>query len=525
MAPRVLIADKLSPAAVAIFAARGVEADVKTGLTKDELLKIIGDYDGLAVRSATKADKEVIAAAKKLKVIGRAGIGVDNVDIPAATAAGVVVMNTPFGNSITTAEHAIAMMFALARQLPQADVSTQAGKWEKNRFMGVELYAKTLGLIGAGNIGSIVADRANGLKMKVVAYDPFLSPERAVEMGVEKVELDELLARADIITLHTPLTDKTRDILGRDNLAKAKKGVLIINCARGGLVDEQALREGLDSGAIGGAAFDVFIEEPAKENILFGAPNFVATPHLGASTNEAQENVALQVAEQMADYLLTGAVTNALNSPSVTADEAPKLKPFVALAEKLGALAGQMVDVGIKAIDIAYEGEVSQLNIKPMTATALAGLMRPMLAEINMVSAPAVAKERGITVSESRQENSPVYDSLMRITVTTELGKRAFAGAVVGGKPRVVEVKGMELDSPFMPAMLYVNNLDKPGFIGALGQLLSEADVNIATFNLGRRDAGDDAIALVGVDQALTPALLAKVEALPHVKEAKVLVF
>jgi D-3-phosphoglycerate dehydrogenase len=525
MPPRVLIADKLSPAAIDIFKARGVEADIKTGLSKDELLAIIGDYDGLAVRSATKADKDVIAAAKNLKVIGRAGIGVDNVDIPASTAAGIVVMNTPFGNSITTAEHAIALMFALARQLPQADLSTQAGKWEKNRFMGVELSAKTLGLIGAGNIGSIVADRANGLKMKVIAYDPFLSPERAVEIGVEKVELDQLLARADVITLHTPLTDKTRNILSAEALAKAKKGVLIINCARGGLVDEAALRAGLDSRHIGGAAFDVFVEEPAKANVLFGAENFIATPHLGASTLEAQENVALQVAEQMSDYLLTGAVTNALNSPSVTADEAPKLKPFVALAEKLGALAGQMVDVGLKAIDIAYEGHVAALNVKPMTATALAGVLRPMLAEVNMVSAPEVAKERGITLSESRQEQSPIFDSLMRITVTTQLGKRAFAGTLIGGSPRVVECKGMELDAPFAPAMLYVNNLDKPGFIGALGAALAEAGVNIATFNLGRTAAGGDAIALVGVDQAPDAALLDKVKALPHVKEARALVF
>jgi D-3-phosphoglycerate dehydrogenase len=524
-APRVLIADSLSPAAVAIFTARGVQADVKTGLTKAELLEIIGDYDGLAVRSATKADPEVIAAAKKLKVIGRAGIGVDNVNIPAATAAGIVVMNTPFGNSITTAEHAIAMMFALARQLPAADVSTQAGKWEKNRFMGVELYAKTLGLIGAGNIGGIVADRALGLKMKVVAYDPFLSPERAVEIGVEKVELDELLARADVITLHTPLTDKTRNILSAEALKKTKKGVLIVNCARGGLVDEVALRELLDSGHVGGAGFDVFTEEPAKANPLFGSDKVVATPHLGASTNEAQENVALQVAEQMSDYLLTGAVTNALNSPSISAEEAPKLKPFVALAEKIGALAGQMVDFGIATIDIAYEGEVSNLNVKPMTSAALSGILKPMLAEINMVSAPAVAKERGITVSESRQEVSPTYDSLMRITITTEKGKRAFAGTVIAGAPRMVEVKGMELDAGFSPAMLYINNLDKPGFIGALGMLLGEAGVNIATFNLGRLSADEDAIALVGVDQAPDEVLLGKIQALPHVKEARALTF
>lgn len=524
--PRVLIADKLSPAAVEIFAKRGVQADVKTGLSKEELLKIIGDYDGLAVRSATKADKDVLAAATNMKVIGRAGIGVDNVDIPAATAKGIVVMNTPFGNSITTAEHAIAMMFALARELPAADASTQAGKWEKNRFMGVELFNKTLGLIGCGNIGSLVAERALGLKMKVIAYDPFLSAERAVELGVEKVEIDELIARAEFITLHTPLTDKTRNILSAEALAKTRKGVRIINCARGGLVDEAALRAGLDSGHIGGAAFDVFVQEPAgPENVLFGAPNFIATPHLGASTAEAQENVALQVAEQISDYLLTGAITNALNSPSITADEAPKLKPFVALAEKLGLFAGQMMDPGLKTIEVAYIGEVAKLNVKPMTAAALAGVLRPMLAEINMVSAPAIAKERGVTVSENRQELSPVYDSLIRITIGTETGEKSFAGAVIGGVPRIIEVKGMELDAPFGPAMLYVNNLDKPGFIGALGGMLGEAAVNIATFNLGRVGAGDDAIALVGVDQAPDAALLARIQALPHVKEVRALVF
>ena len=525
MAPRVLISDKLSPAAVQIFKDRGVDADVNTGLSKDELIKIIGDYDGLAIRSMTKVDKDVLAAAKKLKVVARAGIGVDNVDIPAATAAGVIVMNTPFGNSITTAEHAIAMMFALARELPAADVSTQSGKWEKNRFMGVELYGKTLGLIGCGNIGGIVADRAIGLKMKAIAFDPFLSPERAVELGVEKVELDELLARADFITLHTPLTDKTRNILSRENLAKTKKGVRIINCARGGLVDEQALREALESGQVGGAAFDVFTVEPAKDNVLFGAPNFIATPHLGASTNEAQENVALQVAEQISDYVLTGAITNSLNAPSVSAEDAPKLRPFVSLVEKLGAFAGQMVDAGLKTIEIAYIGEVAKLNVKPLTAAALAGVLRPMLAEVNMVSAPAVAKERGVTVSENRQELSPVYDSLVRITITSDSGQRAFAGTVIGGAPRIVEVKGMELDAPFAPAMLYVNNLDKPGFIGSIGALLGEAGVNIATFNLGRDTAGGDAIALIGVDQAVSDAALEGVRKLPNVKEVRLLTF
>jgi D-3-phosphoglycerate dehydrogenase len=523
--PRVLIADKLSPAAVDIFDQRGIDYDIKVGLSNEELIAIAGDYDAFAIRSGAKINAEVIAAATNLKVIARAGIGVDNVDIPAATAKGVIVMNTPFGNSITTAEHAVAMMFAVARDIPAADASTQAGKWEKSRFMGVELYGKTLGLIGAGNIGSIVADRALGLKMKVVAYDPFLSPERAVEIGVEKVELDELLARADFITLHTPLTDKTRNILSEANLKKTKKGVRIINCARGGLVDEAALRRLLDEGHVAGAAFDVFSDEPAKENPLFGSDKVVATPHLGASTAEAQENVALQVAEQISDYLLTGAVTNALNSPSINAEEAPRLKPFVALAEKLGAFSGQMIDFGVKAIDIAFEGEVAKLNTKPLAQAALAGVLKPMLEEVNMVSAPAVAKERGITVSESRQEDSPVYDSLIRITVTTEMGKRAFAGAVIAGGPRIVEVKGMDLDAAFAPSMLYINNLDQPGFIGAIGALLGEAGVNIATFNLGRRLPGDEAIALVGVDTAPDEALLAKVAALPQVKEVRALTF
>jgi D-3-phosphoglycerate dehydrogenase / 2-oxoglutarate reductase len=525
--PKVLISDELSPAAVEIFRSRGLEVDFQPKLGPDaaKLKEIIGQYDGLAIRSATKVKADIIAAATKLKVIGRAGIGVDNVDIPAATAKGIVVMNTPFGNSITTAEHAIALMFAAARQLAAADASTQAGKWEKNRFMGVELYAKTLGLIGAGNIGSIVADRALGLKMKVVAYDPFLSEERAVVLGVEKVELDELLARADFITMHVPLTDKTKNILSRENLAKTKKGVIIVNAARGGLVDEVALREMLENEHVGAAAFDVFAVEPAKENPLFGAPNFMATPHLGAATTEAQENVALQVAEQMSDYLLSGAVTNALNMPSITAEEAPRLKPFVALAEKLGAFAGQIADEGLEAVEIEYEGQIAALNMKPLTAAALAGLMRPLLQDVNMVSAPAVLKERGTPLKESTRDASPIYDSLMRIKVQTGGKWRTLAGAVVAGQPKIVEVKMMQLEAAFHPVTLFINNSDKPGFIGALGTLLGEAGVNIATFHLGREGAGADAIALVGVDQVVPEPLLTKIRALPQVRYAKVLQF
>jgi D-3-phosphoglycerate dehydrogenase len=525
--PKVLIADKLSPAAVAIFKLRGIEADVKTGLPKDELLKIVDQYDGIAIRSATKITAEVLKAAKKLKVVGRAGIGVDNVDIPAATAAGVIVMNTPFGNSITTAEHAIALMMALARDIPAANVSTHAGKWEKNRFMGTELYGKTLGLIGAGNIGGIVADRAKGLKMHVVAYDPYLSADRAVELGVEKVELDDLLARADFITLHTPLTSETRNIISADAINKMKKGARLINCARGGLVDEAALKVALDSGHLAGAAFDVFTEEPAKTSILFGNEKVVATPHLGASTEEAQENVALQVAEQIADYLLTGAIVNALNMPSIGAQEAALVRPWIALAEKLGAFAGQLTETSLQGVEILYEGTAATLNQRALTQAALAGLLKPQLAEVNMVNAPVVAKERGIKVSETRRDRQGIYEGYIKVTATLGDGStRRVAGTVFSdGRPRLIQVKDINLDAEFAPHMLYVVNEDKPGFIGRLGTLLGEAKVNIANFTLGRSAPGADAIALVEVDGEVGEKVLADIRKLPLVRQAKALAF
>jgi D-3-phosphoglycerate dehydrogenase / 2-oxoglutarate reductase len=528
MAPRVLISDALSPAAVAIFKERGVLVDFQPALgkDKDKLAAIIGDYDGLAIRSATKVTAKILENAKNLKVIGRAGIGVDNVDIPAATARGVIVMNTPFGNSITTAEHAIAMMFALAREIPAADASTQAGKWEKNRFMGVEITGKTLGIIGCGNIGSIVADRALGLKMRVIAFDPFLSPERAQNLGVEKVELPELLGRADFITLHTPMTAQTKNILSVENLAKTKKGVRIINCARGGLVDEVALRAALDWGHVAGAAFDVFVEEPAVSNPLFGHPNVVCTPHLGAATNEAQENVALQVAEQMSDYLMRGAISNAVNFPSITAEEAPRLKPFIALAEKLGSFAGQLTEAEVKKLTIVFEGHVGELKTKALTAAAVAGFLRPMLSDVNVVSAPVVAKERGIIIDEITRAAEGDYDSLITLTVETDKQTRSVAGAVFNdGKPRIVEIKGIKADAEFSPTMIYVSNEDKPGFIGRFASLLGEAGVNIATFALGRDVEGGSAIALVGIDGAAPEAVFAQILGLPGVKQAKALKF
>jgi len=524
--PKVLISDQMDPKAAEIFRARGVEVDEITGLSKDELIKIIGQYDGLAIRSATKVTKEVLDAATNLKVVGRAGIGVDNVDIPYASSKGVVVMNTPFGNSITTAEHAIALMFALARQLPEADVSTQSGKWEKNRFMGVELTSKTLGLIGAGNIGSIVADRALGLKMKVVAYDPFLTPERAIEMGVEKVTLDELLARADFITLHTPLTEQTRNILSRENLAKTKPGVRIINCARGGLVDEAALKEGLDSGHIGGAALDVFVQEPAKESPLFGTPNFISTPHLGASTSEAQVNVAIQVAEQLADYLVSGGVTNALNMPSLSAEEAPKLRPYMELAEKLGSLVGQLEGEEIQGLSIETEGHAAELNQKPITAAVLAGLMRVYSDTVNMVNAPYLAKERGLDVREVRHDREGDYQTLLRVTVTTAKGEHSVAGTLFGHKaPRLVELFGIKVEADLKGTMVYIVNEDVPGFIGRVGTTLGAASVNIGTFHLGRRAMGGEAILLLSVDQDVAEPVMWEICRLEGVKTVKQLRF
>jgi D-3-phosphoglycerate dehydrogenase len=527
--PKVLISDKLSPEAVAIFQARGIETDVKTGLAPAELRAIIGDYDGLAIRSATKVTAELLAVARKLKVVGRAGIGVDNVDVKSATARGVVVMNTPHGNAITTAEHAIALMFALARQIPEASFSTKAGRWEKNRFMGVELHAKTLGLIGCGNIGSIVADRALGLKMKVIAYDPFLSEARAVALGVEKVELNELFARADIITLHTPLTEGTRHIIDARAIAKMKRGVRIINCARGGLIVEPDLHEALVAGHVAGAALDVFETEPATDSPLFALENVVCTPHLGASTTEAQENVALQIAEQMSDFLLTGAVQNAINMPSVSAEDAPRLKPYMELCRLLGAFAGQLSvarDGGFRAVTIEYEGAAAQLNHTPLTAAALAGLLGPLMEGINMVNAPHAAREKGIEITEAVHDRPSEYQTLVRIAVTTDRDTRAVAGTLIAGaRPRLVEIKGIPVEADFSRHMLYVTNEDKPGFIGRFGTTLAEAQVNIATFHLGRNAPGGDAICLVSVDEPVRPEVLEAVRGLPLVKQATPLSF
>ncbi len=526
--PRVLVSDQLSETAVQIFRDRGIDVDFRPELGKDKekLSEIIGDYDGLAIRSATKATAALLEKATNLKVIGRAGIGVDNVDREAASKRGIIVMNTPFGNMITTAEHAIALMFAVARQIPEANASTHSGKWEKSRFMGVELTGKTLGVIGAGNIGGIVCDRARALKMKVIAYDPFLGQDKADRMRVEKVELDALLQRADFITLHVPLTDQTRNILSAENIARTRPGVRIINCARGGLVDEAALADAIRSGHVAGAAFDVFAEEPATASPLFNLPGVVVTPHLGAATTEAQENVALQVAQQMSDYLLTGAVSNALNMPSITAEEAKVMGPWIRLAGHLGNFVGQMTDEPIKAINILYDGHAAGMNLEALTCSVIAGILKRVNPDVNMVSAPVIAKERGVAVSTTKQDQSGAFEGYIKVTVVTGKRTRSVGGTVFSdGKPRFIQIKGINIDAEIGAHMLYTTNDDVPGVIGMLGQTMGENGVNIANFTLGRADKGGEAIALLYVDDPVPAPVIAKLEATGMFTQVKPLAF
>jgi len=524
--PRVLIADRLSPAAAAVFSARGITADACPGLSRQALIELADRYDAIVVRSATKLTADVIQAAKKLKVVGRAGIGVDNIDVDAATAAGVIVMNAPFGNSITTAEHTIALLMALARDLPAANASTHSGRWEKDRFVGTELYGKTLGIIGAGNIGSIVADRAKGLKMKVIAYDPYLAHDRAVQLGIEKVELQDLLARSDFVSLHVPLTPETRNIISAEAIARMKRGARLINCARGGLVDENVLKSALESGHLRGAALDVFEEEPARGHVLFGDERVIATPHLGASSTEAQEKVAVQIAEQVSDFLLTGAIANALNSPAISAEDAHRARPWILLAERLGAFAGQLTETGILSVHITYEGTPNALNRAALTQAALAGLLRCTLSGVNMVNAPLRARERGIVIEETRRDRQGAYEGYIKLAITAEGLSRDVAGTVFSdGRPRLIQIKGIDLDAGFAPRILYVTNEDKPGFIGQLGTLLGDAGINIASFALGRSAPGADAIALVEVDGGIPEDVLAQIRQLPLVRQAKALAF
>ena len=525
--PRVLIADEVSEVAVQAFAERGIEVSVRPGLAPAALAEIIGDYEGLVVRSSTRVTPDLLSHAIRLKVVGRAGTGVDNVDIDAATKRGIVVMNTPHGNSVTAAEHTIAMMCALARRIPQADRSTRNGSWERGRFMGVELRDKTLGVVGCGTIGAIVATLAQGLRMRVIAFDPYLAPDRAASLGVTLATMDELLSEADVITLHVPLTDETRGIIDAEALTKTKPGVRIVNCARGGLVVEADLKSAIEGGHVAGAALDVFEEEPAQEdNPLFDLDEVIATPHLGASTVEAQENVAHQIAQQMAEYLLTGTVLNAVNTPSVAPEELAKLGPYLTLAEQIGSFAGQIADGRIRGVTVAYEGQASALDSRLLTAAALQGLLAPRLDDINIVNAPFIARERGIAVREVKSATTADYQTLMRVEVLSQERPQAVAGTLIGrGGRRIVEVEGIEVEAELGPHMLYFTNEDRPGLIGAVATILGDAGINIATFNLGRREPGGDATGLIGVDSAVPDDVLAKLRARAAVTDLKRLNF
>jgi len=516
---KVLISDNLSEEGIEIFKKMpGIEVDVRTKMTPDELKAVIKDYDALVIRSATKVTQEIIDLADRLKVVGRAGIGLDNVDIPAASKRGIVVMNTPGGNAVTTGEHAIAMMLAMNRKIPQATASMKSGKWEKTKFTGHELLNKTLGVVGTGRVGSIVADRALGLKMKVLAYDPFLSPEAAEKMGITLASLDEIFRTADFITVHTPLTKETRGLINAAAFAKMKKGVCVINCARGGIIDEKDLYDALVSGQVGGAALDVFLEEPTKNTALIALDNVICTPHLGASTDEAQINVAIAIAEQISAYLTTGEIKGAVNFPSVSAEILNVIRPYLTLAEKLGKFEAQLASGAIEEVSVEYSGEILNFNVAPVTISLLKGLLTPILSEsVNYINAPLIAKERGIRVVEARSSEMKDYTSMISVTVKTAKEKIFAAGAIFGRQDlRIVRINKFTVEVIPEGRMLVLYNNDKPGVIGNIGTTLGLNGVNIARLHLSREQVDGQAMVVLGTDSVVSPELLDKLKQLPH---------
>ncbi|MDI6797422.1 MAG: phosphoglycerate dehydrogenase, partial [Desulfatibacillaceae bacterium] len=487
---KVLVSDKLGDAGVKLFEeAQGISVDVKTGLAPEELEAIIGEYDGLVIRSATKVTTKILAAAKRLKVVGRAGTGLDNVDIPEATKRGVVVMNTPGGNTVTTAEHAIALMLALSRKIPQGTSTMKAGAWEKKKLEGREIFNKVYGVVGFGNIGKIVADRGKGLRMQVIVHDPFISPEVVEKAGFESVSFDEMLARADYITIHVPKTKETADLFNKDSIAKMKTGAMLINCARGGIVNEADLAAALKSGKLAGAALDVFATEPPPaDNPLLGLDNLICTPHLGASTAEAQTNVAVAVADQIIDYLLNGTIRNAVNAPSVAGEVLKKIKPMLILGERMGCLQAQLATEPVSAISVEYAGDFKDLDLAPVTTALLKGFLEPALKDdVNYVNANVIAKERGITVSESRVGDAPVYSHLITVCAAGANTKHTVSGTIVGkAEPKIVAIDSFRMEMVPQGHILLVHNEDKPGAIGAIATVLGDANINIARMSVGQ---------------------------------------
>lgn len=521
---KVLVSDSISQKGIDILKKAGLKVDVKTGLKPDELKAIIGEYDALIIRSATKVTADIIEVADKLKVIGRAGTGIDNVDKIAATKKGIVVMNTPGGNTITTAEHTIAMLFSLARKIPQATFSMKAGNWEKKKFMGVELYNKTIGIVGLGRIGSEVAKRAQCIGMNVLAYDPFLSDEKAEELGIIKTDLDKIFSEADFITIHTPLTAETKYLINKDTIAKMKKGVYIVNCARGGIVNEKDLYEAVQNGKVAGAALDVFEKEPPEENYpLISDERIICTPHLGASTLEAQENVAVAIAEQIVDYLINGTIRNAINFPSIPYDQAPLIRPYLVLLERMGSFASQIFSKSIKQLQIEYLGEISSLNTQALTTAALKGVLDPILGEpVNYVNASFIARERGIDIKEIKGKEAGDYQSLVRVILLSKDDKTVIAGTLLSRKdPRIVQINDISMEIIPEGNMIFMRNHDRPGVIGNIGTLLGKNDINIGHMHFGRKEVGGIAFSVISIDASLTDEIIEQIKKLPNVLEVK----
>lgn len=521
---RVLVSDNLSEVGVRIFEETpDIDVDVNTGLTPEELKGIIGQYEGLVIRSATKVTADIIEAADNLKVIGRAGIGLDNVDIPAASKRGIVVMNTPEGNTITTAEHTIAMIMALSRNIPRATASLKEGRWEKKKLQGRELYNKTLGLIGAGHIGRIVADRAKGLKMKVIVFDPYIKPEAIEKLDLEPVSFEELLGRADYITVHTPKTEETTNLIDREAIAKMKKGAYVINCARGGIVNEDDVYEALVSGHLGGAAFDVFTTEPPGKMKLMELENFVCTPHLGASTREAQDNVARDVAEQIVAYLLHGSVKNAVNVPSISEELMTTLRPYVTLVERMGSLQAQLVESAIVELQVNYSGKVVDYDVEPLTTAALKGLLTPILTDdVNFVNARVIAEDRGIKVVESKSSTSEDFGSLVNMRVRTLEGENVVSGTIFGKTfPRILRINDFYLEAIPEGHNLFIQNDDSPGVIGKIGTTLGKFGVNISRMQVGEQKKKKQNVIFLATSTVVSDEVLDALRALKHVYMAR----
>ena len=518
---KVLVSDKLSEKGIEILRNGGLEVDVKTGLKPEELVKIIGEYDGLVVRSATKATQEIISAGKKLKVIGRAGAGVDNIDIPAASKQGIVVMNTPGGNTVTTGEHTIAMMMSLTRNIPQANMLMKQSKWEKKALEGREVFNKNIGIIGLGRVGSVVASRAQGLKMNVLVYDPFITQELAEQQGYELVSLDDLYARSDYITVHTPKSKETIGLVNKDAFARMKDGVMIINCARGGIINEKDLLDALDSGKVAGAAVDVYENEPPENWFLALHPKVVSTPHLGASTHEAQENVALAVAEQMVDYLKNGLIRNAVNAPSVAPEMLPKVKPYIELSEKMGTffgqIIGQVISGRLKKVTFTYTGDAATVDIRPVTIAGLKGLLSIVSDDVNYVNAPVLLKDRGIDLVETQTSKEAVYTNTIRISLEFDSGTRYLEGSVFNpGDLRIVSIDSYSIEVIPEGYMLVIYNKDLPGTVGRIASIIGESNVNIARLFLGRDRQQGTAILIINLDTEAPRDVIEKILQIPN---------